>query len=918
MQLPVCGMEQEIMEAVSVNDVVILCSETGSGKSTQVPQFLYEAAYGEKGLIGVTQPRRVAAVSTSERVAFEMNTKCGKGGSVGYQVRYDSSGDSEETKIRFLTDGILLQHIQGDLMLSDYSVVLLDEAHERNLNTDILLGLLSRAVPLRRKAAEKGGPPPLKLIIMSATLRTSDFTENEKLFPRPPPVITVASRQHPVTVHFNKRTEEYDYIGEAYAKVCKIHRKLPEGGVLVFVTGKLEVLQLCRRLQKEFGARGGSRSSEVEIGRSSKGEQEAEGGAVMDRDEEDDLEEQLHEEAGLGDESADDSSGEEEGAVVVGETGSGEVGPVVVLPLFAMLSRAAQAKVFEPVPEGHRLIVVATNVAETSVTIPNIKYVVDTGRQKTKELSSDRTISQLKVGWISQASADQRAGRAGRVGPGHCYRLYSSAVFSNQLRPFSQPEILTRALEDVILRMKYMGITDVGSFPFVTPPPVSGIREAHRLLRVLAAVDEEGNITQVGKALALVPIGVRFAKMLLTAVSAGVMEHTLALVALLSERDPFLRADASEAEGNAEDDSSESEGEVDMRERKRRLQAIVQQWRSDDGDPMGRLMAAGAYAHHTRAGTLANGEEFCRENLLHASTMHRSLQLRQQLTRMVNLRFGQDSVLGGHAVTVRASMPPPSAGDVIKLKQVLLSGLVDNVARRAPPGTVKTGSAFRRNCPYISCKGEITEPLYIKPGSSLFSGDPSLLPEFVTFTDIVRQEKRQGNDPMAYMLCCTPIEPKWLARLTEGTPLLRLGKPLTSFPRTYSTSHHSVMCHTAPKYGHRSWTLPAHEVKLGAVEGPEEERRWFARLLLEGKVAPALKRLPKAKAYNDEPGLITHNKPLKKVSVLLSQLDGVTTLPALRELMKQKPKALLGALKLWVKQEHRGLLQKALTELAKE
>ncbi|KAJ1412834.1 hypothetical protein B484DRAFT_173441 [Ochromonadaceae sp. CCMP2298] len=344
MELPVCAMEQEIVEAIncSKDDVIVLCGETGSGKSTQVPQFLYEAGYGQGGLIGITQPRRVAVTSTAARVAYEMSgeesvgtvgagagvgaeavgagetegskkskkaKKAGKeakdgaeqgtggrgfgigggsiGGLVGHQIRFDKT-TSLSTRIKFMTDGILLKEVASDLLLRKYRVVILDEAHERNINTDVLLGMLSRALPLRRAQAlleqvryDNLDPverslyaeplKPLKLIIMSATMRVEDFL-NPRLFPTPPPVVRVNARQYPVTTHFSKRTETTNYLKETHRKVCQIHRKLPDGGVLVFLTGKKEILYMCHKLNKtlnkrrRLGVEGGVGVGEVEGG----------------------------------------------------------------------------------------------------------------------------------------------------------------------------------------------------------------------------------------------------------------------------------------------------------------------------------------------------------------------------------------------------------------------------------------------------------------------------------------------------------------------------------------------------------------------------------------------------------------------------------------------------------------------------
>jgi len=244
-KLPIITEEQVIMEKINDNDIVIICGETGSGKTTQVPQFLYEAGYAEDGLmVGVTEPRRVAAISMSKRVNDEMNF-AEQDAIVSYQIRYEGTS-APSTRIKFMTDGVLLKEVQCDFLLSKYSAIIIDEAHERSVYTDILIGLLSRIVPLRNK---KGNA--LKLIIMSATLRVEDFTENRRLFERIPPVIKVESRQFPVSIHFNKHTYA-DYLAEAYRKVCKIHKSLPDGGILLFVTGQQEVNILCSKLRKAF------------------------------------------------------------------------------------------------------------------------------------------------------------------------------------------------------------------------------------------------------------------------------------------------------------------------------------------------------------------------------------------------------------------------------------------------------------------------------------------------------------------------------------------------------------------------------------------------------------------------------------------------------------------------------------------
>ncbi|RCH82417.1 putative ATP-dependent RNA helicase DHR1, partial [Rhizopus stolonifer] len=256
LQLPVCAEEQVIMEAIRNNTVVVICGETGSGKTTQVPQFLYEAGWSHPdsdnpGLIGVTQPRRVATVSMAKRVCDELNLTDKE---VSYQVRYDATV-SDKTRVKFMTDGVLLREMSQDLLLTKYSVIIIDEAHERNINTDILIGVLSRVLKLRAELSreDRAKIKPLRVVIMSATLRVSDFTENTTLFPTPPPVINVNARQYSVSVHFNKKTPE-DHVADAYKKISKIHERLPAGGILVFMTGQNEITQLCKKLRKKYPA----------------------------------------------------------------------------------------------------------------------------------------------------------------------------------------------------------------------------------------------------------------------------------------------------------------------------------------------------------------------------------------------------------------------------------------------------------------------------------------------------------------------------------------------------------------------------------------------------------------------------------------------------------------------------------------
>ncbi|KAL8868434.1 MAG: hypothetical protein Q9174_004997, partial [Haloplaca sp. 1 TL-2023] len=465
LQLPIVAEEQKIMEAIYNNPTVVVWGATGSGKTTQVPQFLYEAGFGDPdspnpGMIGITQPRRVAAVSMAKRVSSELG---GASGKVSYQIRFESSV-SDKTAVKFMTDGILIREIAHDFALTKYSGIVIDEAHERSTNTDILIGMVSRIVDLRAQMSREDAKiKPLKLVIMSATLRISDFLDNSRLFRNgPPPLLQAEGRQYPVTNHFSRRTQR-DYLEETFHKVSKGHRKLPPGGMLVFLTGQAEISTLSKRLKEAFvhSSQDQDHPARVRL-RAKDGPIETEDMDIGDEDENGD---RIMDESEDGDTDPEDDDGDFD----IGDPTTAS-SSIHVLPLYSQLQTKDQLKVFEPPPEGSRLIVLATNVAETSLTIPGIRYVFDCGRAKEKKYDQGTGVQSFEIGWISKASASQRAGRAGRTGPGHCYRLYSSAVFERDFQEHSEPEILRMPVEEVVLQLKSMDLQHVVNFPFPTPP----------------------------------------------------------------------------------------------------------------------------------------------------------------------------------------------------------------------------------------------------------------------------------------------------------------------------------------------------------------------------------------------------------------------------------------------------------------
>ncbi|XP_078410231.1 putative ATP-dependent RNA helicase DHX37 isoform X2 [Cetorhinus maximus] len=819
LQLPILAEEQIVMEAIKHNPVVVVCGETGSGKTTQVPQFLYEAGYASgNGIIGITEPRRVAAISMSQRVAMEMNLSHRV---VSYQIRYEGN-ITEDTKIKFMTDGVLLKEVQKDFLLTKYKVIIIDEAHERSVYTDILIGLLSRIVPLREKKGQ-----PMKLIIMSATLRVEDFTANKRLFPTPPPVVKVDARQFPVIVHFNKRTPLDDYAGETFRKVGKIHRMLPPGGILVFLTGQAEVHSMCRRLRRAFPYRPNSNVKETDattddsveaIKKFKKAKPKSnlpkinlDNYSAMPVDEGDE-----DREAGIDDEDVvgsdldlDLGDGDDSEEVEKSDPSI----PLYVLPLYSLLAAEKQAKVFRRPPNGTRLCVVATNVAETSLTIPNIKYVVECGKVKKRFYDKVTGVSSFKITWISQASANQRAGRAGRTEPGHCYRLYSSAVFSD-FEKFSAAEITRRPVDDLVLQMKDLNIEKVINFPFPTSPSPESLIAAEELLISLGALEEPPKhgrfkelerakltcpITPLGRAMASFPVAPRYAKMLALSKQHDCMPYAIIIVSAMTVRELFEQLDRPAM--------SDEETEK-LKRKKARVSQMQWIWAGQGpslklGDIMVMLGAVGASEY---AGCTPH---FCTENGLRHKAMIEIRRLRGQLTNVVNAVFPEAGLF------VDPKMKPPTETQVMYLRQIVMAGLGDHIARRVQSEEVldeKWRNAYKTPL--------IDEPVFIHPNSVLFKH----LPEFVVYQEIVETSKM-------YMKGLTSIESEWIPLLLPQYS--HFGKPLDTPPPRYCAETGRVKCHRRSTFFRIGWQLPAVE-----VDYPEglDRYKYFAKFLLEGAV----------------------------------------------------------------------------------
>lgn len=540
--LPIVEAEFEIIEAIKQNLVTVVCGSTGSGKSTQLPRMLCEAGFLKYGSIGVTQPRRIAAISLASRVANETETELGK--EVGFQVRFEAQFTSEETKIKFMTDGILLNELMNDFLLTKYSVIIIDEAHERKLATDVLIGILSRVVKIRSKMALNsfeetavGSRPktcPLRLVIMSATLKIEDFTENKAIFPIPPPVISVEAKRFPVFTYYNKETQE-DYLTEALEKVRKIHANLPSGGVLVFLTGREEVLNFCRKLYNELKYIR-KLKPRTAVG---EGEENEEMGNLdsIPIENADDLELSRDLTEDDGQSSIEEDDDEDSGKLKF------EHETFIILPLFSKLPVKMQERIFMQSQE-KRIIVVSTNVAETSLTINGLKYVVDCGKEKNKYIDPRTGLEQFKVEWITQSSAEQRAGRAGRTQVGYCYRLYTPAVYS-KLDKHKPPEITRLPLNYTILQMVKIGIKNVLNFPYPTPPTTERLIQSIKELEDLDGIKVlnekyDLRITELGEALSYIPLEPRYSKIILQCKKAGLLYNGLLLSGALIADELFV------------------------------------------------------------------------------------------------------------------------------------------------------------------------------------------------------------------------------------------------------------------------------------------------------------------------------------------------------------------------------------------
>jgi ATP-dependent RNA helicase DHX8/PRP22 len=595
--LPVYKLRSSLIKAIRENQLLIVVGDTGSGKTTQMTQYLAEEGFADHGIIGCTQPRRVAAMSVAKRVAEEVGCRVGQ--EVGYTIRFEDC-TSPETKIKYMTDGMLQREVLLDPDLKRYSVIMLDEAHERTIATDILFGLLKKTLKRR---------PDLKLIVTSATLDAEKFSN----YFNQCPIFTIPGRTYPVEILYTKEPES-DYLDAALITVMQIHLSEPPGDILLFLTGQEEIDTSCEILYERMKALGPS------------------------------------------------------------------VPELIILPVYSALPSEMQSKIFEPAPPGSRKVVIATNIAETSITIDQIYYVIDPGFVKQNAFDPKLGMDSLVVTPISQAQAKQRAGRAGRTGPGKCYRLYTEAAFQSEMLPTSVPEIQRQNLSHTILMLKAMGINDLLHFDFMDPPPTNTMLTALEELYALSALDDEGLLTRLGRKMADFPMEPALAKVLIASVDMGCSDEILSIVAMLSVQTVFYRP-------------KEKQTQADQKKAK---------FHDPHGDHLTLLNVYNAW----KQSSFSN--PWCFENFIQARSMKRAKDVRQQL-EMIMSRYNHKIVSCGR--------------NTMRARQALCSGFFRNSARKDPSEGYRT-----------LIEGT---PVYMHPSSALF-GKPA---EHVIFHTLVMTTK---------------------------------------------------------------------------------------------------------------------------------------------------------------------------------
>lgn len=473
--LPVHSCRDELLQLIDENSIIIVVGETGSGKTTQLTQYLYEEGYANNGCIACTQPRRVAAMSVAQRVANEMGVKLGK--EVGYTIRFEDN-TSEDTVIKYMTDGILLRESLSDPDLEKYSCIIMDEAHERSLNTDILFGLLRKIATQRYD---------LRIIITSATMDATKFSN----FFGSVPVFKIPGRTFPVDIHHSKNVAN-DYVAQAVDQAVKIHfGSKDDGDILVFMPGQEEIEVTCDKIYERV-------------------------------------------------------------TYLKSQSNDPDIKELIILPMYSALPPEKQAEIFKEGPKGTRKCIVATNIAETSLTVDGVKFVIDSGFSRLKVFQPKMGIDALLVYPISQANARQRAGRAGRTSSGVCFRLYTENQFNDELLVSAVPEIQRSNLANVILLLKSLNVKDLMSFKFMDPPPEENMSNSMYQLWMLGALDNQGELTKLGRDMANFPLDPTMSKMVIESIEDGCSNEVLIIVSMLSGPPVFYRPEGREEDSDRE------------------------------------------------------------------------------------------------------------------------------------------------------------------------------------------------------------------------------------------------------------------------------------------------------------------------------------------------------------------------------
>lgn len=536
--LPVHAQRDEFLEMYHNSQILVFVGETGSGKTTQIPQFVLfdELPHLNGKIVACTQPRRVAAMSVARRVADEMDVDLGD--EVGYSIRFEDV-TSQKTILKYMTDGMLLREAMNDNTLQRYSTIILDEAHERTLATDILMGLLKEVA---------GRRPDLKIIIMSATLDAQKF----QTYFNNAPLLAVPGRTHPVEIFYTSEPER-DYLEAAIRTVIQIHLSEPEGDILLFLTGEEEIEDACRKINLE-------------------------------------VDESIR---------------------------AADAGPLKVYPLYGTLPPAQQQKIFEPAPKSRipggrpgRKVVVATNIAETSLTIDGIVYVIDPGFSKQKVYNPRIRVESLLISPISKASAQQRAGRAGRTRPGKCFRLYTELAFKKELIEQTHPEVLRSNFASTVLELKKLGVEDLVHFDLMDPPAPETLMRALEELNYLACLDDEGELTVMGRLASQFPLDPSLAVMLISSPEFFCSNEILSLTALLSVPQIFVRPASA----------------------RKRADEMKNLFSHPDGD---HLTLLNVYHAFKSADAQANPKQWCHDHFLSLRALQSADNVRDQLRRIM-------------------------------------------------------------------------------------------------------------------------------------------------------------------------------------------------------------------------------------------------------------------------------------------